>query len=136
MGQMSDLISAQGAAAAGVLWPSEHARFEKGAINDQLPAVLKQVEQANLALGPVKLVLSFHRHPRHPATLGSQRITGAGKGLLLYEELLPRSFPLLLRHDRRCLHRAIPFRVLLVFLLACCHISSPLFPKQTRGYSF
>src|SRR3989454_6553565 len=100
MGQVGDLIGAQGAAAAGVLGPAEHSGLEEGAVDDQLKAALEQVEQANLTLGPVELVLLLHRHPRHPSTLGGQRITGAGQGLLLHEELLARSLPLLLRHDR------------------------------------
>src|SRR4030095_2329074 len=126
MGQVGDLIGAEGAAAAGVLGPTEHPGLEEGAIDDQLPAALEQVEQTNLTLGPVELVLLLHRHPRHPSTLSGQRITGAGQGLLLHEELLARSLPLLLRHDRGCLHRDMPFRVLLVSLLACSHPMSPL----------
>src|SRR5271167_3595995 len=122
MGQVGDLIGAQGAAAAGVLGPAEHAGLEEGAIDDQLTAALEQIEQAYLALGSVELVLLLHRHPRHPSTLGGQRITGAGEGLLLYEELLARSLPLLLRHDRGGLHRDIPFRLLIVSLFACRHL--------------
>src|SRR5262247_1188620 len=132
MGQVGDLIGPQGAAAAGVLGPAEHSRLEEGAIDDQLPAALEQVEQANLTIGPVELVLLLHRHPWNPSTLGGQRITGAGQGLLLHEELLPRSLPLPLRHNRGCLHREMPFRVLLVSLFACCHLISPLFLKQTE----
>ena len=41
MGQVADLIGAQGAAAAGVLGPAEHPGLEEGAIDDQLPAVLE-----------------------------------------------------------------------------------------------
>jgi hypothetical protein len=37
---------------------------------------------------------SFHGHPRHPPTLGGQRVTGAGQLLLLHEQLLARSLPL------------------------------------------
>src|SRR5438270_9195861 len=135
MGQMRDLIRAEGAAAAGVLGPAEHSRLEESAIDDQLPAAFEQVEQANFAVGPVEFVLLLHQRPRHPSTLGGQRITGAGEGLLLREELLPRSLPLLLRQNRGCLHRDMPFRVLFVSLFACCHISSPLFSETDRGYS-
>ena len=46
MGQVGDLIVAQGAAAAGVLGPAEHSGLEKGAIDDQLTAALEQIEQA------------------------------------------------------------------------------------------
>src|SRR5438128_5598772 len=133
MGQARDLIGAQGTTAAGVLRPAEHPGLEEGAIDNQLPAALEQVEQANLTLGPVELVLLLHRHPRHPSTLGGQRITGAGQGLLLHEELLPRSLPLLLRHDRRCAHREMPFPVFLVSLSLLVAISFlPCFLKQTE----
>src|SRR6266576_3508565 len=74
MGQVRDLIGAQGAAAAGVLGPAEHSGFEEGAIDDQLTAALEQIEQAYLALGSVELVLLLHRHPRHSSTLGGQRV--------------------------------------------------------------
>src|SRR5262249_50919586 len=101
-----------------------------------LPAALEQIEQANLALGPVELVILLDRHPRHPSTLGGQRITGTGKGLLLYEHLLPRILPILLRHDPRCLHRDISFLLLLVALFARCHITSPLLFETDRDCSF
>src|ERR1700687_1320354 len=102
MSQVRDLIGAQGAAAAGVLRPAEHPWLEEGAIDDQLAAALEQIEQAYTALGSVELVLLVHSQPRHPPALGGQRVTGAGQGLLLREELLARSLPLVLRHDRGC----------------------------------
>src|SRR5579864_2698571 len=123
MGQVGNLIGAQGAAAAGVLGPAEHPGLEEGAVDDQLTAALEQVEQAHRALGPVELILLLHRHPWHPPAFGGQRVTGAGQGLLLHEELLARSLPLLLRHDRGCVHRELPFSVSLV--LARCHLISP-----------
>ncbi len=58
MGQVGDLIGAEGAAAAGVLGPAEHPGLEKGAVDDQLRTALEQVEQAHRALGPFKLVSS------------------------------------------------------------------------------
>src|SRR5438445_945169 len=122
MGQVGDLIGAKGAAAAGMLGPAEHPGLKERAIDDQLRAALEQVEQANLTPRPFELVLLLHRHPRHPSTLGCQRITGAGQSLLLLEELLPGSLPLLLRHDRRRLHCEIPFLLFLVSLYACCHL--------------
>src|SRR5215472_5511281 len=133
MGQVGNLIGTQGAAAAGVLGPAEHPGLEEGAIEDQLLAALEQVKQANLTLGPLELVLLLYRHPRHPSTLGSQRITRAGESLLLHQEPLPRSLPLLLRYDRGCLYCDIPLRVLLVSIFAC-HISSPLFYEIDRGH--
>src|SRR6267142_2850189 len=101
MGQAGDLVRAQRAAAAGVLGPAEHPCLEQG-------------EQAYLPVRPVELVVLLHRHPRHPSAFGGQRITRTGQGLLFHEELLPRSLPLLLRHDRWFVHREILFRLLLV----------------------
>src|SRR5216683_3994802 len=107
MGQVRDLIGAQGTAAAGMHGPAEHPRLEEGAIDDQLTAALEQVEQGNLALGSVELVLLVHSQPRHPPAFGAKRVTGAGQSLLLHEELLARSLPLLVRHDWVCVHRGI-----------------------------
>src|ERR1700684_2349963 len=112
MGQVGDLIGAQGAAAAGGLGPAEHPGLEEGAIDDQLTAALEQIEQAYLALGSVELVLLLHGQPRHAPTLSRQRVTGAGQGLLLHEELLARSLPFLERHDRWYAHCEMPFLVL------------------------
>src|SRR5215510_9692477 len=98
MGEVRDLIGAQGAAAARMLGPAEHPRLEESAIDDQLPAAFEQVEQANTTLGPIELVLLLHGHPRHPPPLGGERITGASQGLLLHQELLTRSLPLPRRH--------------------------------------
>src|SRR6202047_3824818 len=100
MGQVRDLIGTQRATAAGVLGPAENPGLEEGAIHDQLRPAFEQIEQAYLALGSVEFVLLLYQHPRHSSTFRGQRITGASQGLLLHEELLPRSLPLLLRHDR------------------------------------
>src|SRR5262249_1608387 len=78
MGQVGDLIGAQGATAACVLGPAEPPGLEEGAIDDQLPAALEQVEQANPTLGSFKLVLLLYQHPRYPATLGGHGVTCAG----------------------------------------------------------
>src|SRR5439155_15308705 len=95
MGDVRDLVGHHGTADAGMLGPPLHAGFEEGAVEDQLTAALKQVEQARFALRSVELVILLHGQPRHPPTLGRQRVTGAGQGLLLYEQLLTRSLPLL-----------------------------------------
>src|ERR1700730_7772320 len=129
MGQVGDLIGAQGTAAAGVFGPAEHPRLEESAIDDQLTAALEQIEQAYLALGSVELVLLVHSQPRHPPAFGGERVTGAGEGLFLHEEFLARRLPLMLRHDRGCVHR---FPVFLVSLFACCHVVSPLFSETDR----
>src|SRR5262249_56030854 len=60
-------------------------------------------------------------HPRHPPAFGGQGVTGAGQRLLLHEELLARSLPLLARHDRGCVHREISFPV---FLVSACLLPS------------
>src|ERR1700742_545141 len=116
MGQMGDLIGSERAAAAGVVGPAEYAGLEEGAIDNQLPTALEQIEQAYLAAGSLELVLSFHSQPGHAPPFGSEGVTGAVEGLLLGEELLVRSFPLLPRHDRRCLDREIIFLLHLICL--------------------
>src|SRR5262249_5464897 len=85
--------------------PAAHAGLKEGAIDDQLPPAVEQVEQARLALGTVELVLLLHGQPRRPPTLGGQRVTGPGQLLLLHEQLLARSLPLPQRHYFRCFHR-------------------------------
>src|SRR6185503_12696592 len=114
----ADLIGAQRAAAAGVLRPAEYSGLEEGSVHDQLPPALEQVEQDDFALGSLELVLLLHRRPWHPSTLGGQRVTRARQRLLFYQELLPRSFPFLLRHDWGCLHRDM---LCLVSFFAHCH---------------
>jgi len=73
MRQMRDLIGAQGAAAVGVIGPAEYPRLEEGAVDDQLTAALKQIEQAYLAFGTVELVVLLNCHPRHAPAFGGQR---------------------------------------------------------------
>ena len=121
MGEVGDLVGHQGAAAAGMLGPAEHAGLEEGAVDDQLTAAVEQVEQARLALRPVELVLLLHRHPRHPPTLGGQRVTGAGQVLLLHEQLLARSLPLLRRHDRGRFHCNCSHRIFLSLVTGVTH---------------
>ena len=96
---MGDLVGHHGAAAAGLFGPAMHAGLEEGAVDDQLMAAVEQIKQARFALGPVERVRLLHRQPRHPPALGSQRVAGAGHGLLLDEKLLARGFPLLRRND-------------------------------------
>jgi hypothetical protein len=78
MGEVRDLIGAEGAAAASVVGPAKDAGFEEGAIQDQLRAALKQIEQSDFAVGSVKFVVFIDGHPRYPAALGRKRITRAG----------------------------------------------------------
>jgi hypothetical protein len=58
-------------------------------------AAVEQLGKARLALGPVELVVLLHGQPRHPPTLGGQRVTGTGQLLLLHQQLLARGLPLL-----------------------------------------
>src|SRR5256885_14259196 len=108
MSEVGDLVGAERAAAASMIGPAEHAGFEEGAIDDQLATALEQVEQADFALRPVELILLFHGHPRHAATVGGQCVTRAGEGLLLHQELLARSFPFLRRYDWWCVLGELP----------------------------
>ena len=104
MGEVGDLIGPKGAAAAGMFGPAEHPGLEEGAIDDQLPAALEQVEQANLALGPLEFVRLLDGHPRHPPAFGGQGVAGPHQGLFLHEHLLARSLPRLPRNDRWRVH--------------------------------
>src|SRR5258708_5638782 len=104
MSGVSDLVGHHGAADACMFWPADHARFEKGAVDNQLTAPVEQIEQTRFPVGPVKLILLLYGQPRHPTTLGRQSVTGAGQLLLLHEQLLARSLPLLRGNDRWCLH--------------------------------
>src|SRR6202043_3548603 len=101
---MGDLVGPQRTADAGMLRPAVHAGLEEGAVDDQLTAAREQIEQAGFAVGPVEEIGLFHGNPRHPPSLGGQRVAGAGQGLLLDEKLLARSLPLLRRHNRRRVH--------------------------------
>ena len=60
-----------------------HARVEVEAIDDQLPATLEQVEQADLALRSFEAVRLLHPDHRQSAALGGQPVAGAGELLLL-----------------------------------------------------
>src|SRR5262245_7627104 len=118
MGEVAHLVGSQRAAAAGVLGPAVHAGFEEGAIDDELTAALEHIEQAHFAVGPVEYIRLLHGYPRHPPTLGGKRVTGAGQCLLLHEELLAGSLPLLGRHDRRCSYCEMVFHISLLLVLA------------------
>src|SRR5467141_3621020 len=87
MGQVRDLIGAQGAAAAGVLGPAEHSRFEEGAIDDQLTAALEQIEQAGLPCPWVRRTRTSSPPPstasvdaRRPARHGSESRPSPSRG--------------------------------------------------------
>src|SRR5271155_2287092 len=105
VGEVGDLIGPQGAAAAGMLGPTEHPGLEEGAVYDELTAALEQVDEARLAARANELIRVLHGHPRPPPTLGGQRVTGSEHGLLFRQELLASSVPVLPRNDRgRVLH--------------------------------
>src|SRR5579871_3855918 len=135
MGQMGDLIGAQGAATARMIGPAEHPRLEEGAIKDQLPAALEEVGQAGLTLWPDKLVLFFDGHPRHSPAFGGERIPQAGQGLLFYQKRLARGFPLLLRHNRGMVRRDTAWLVFRPVTLNGCHLISPLLSEVDRDDS-
>src|SRR5262249_35655092 len=104
MREVRDLIGSQRAASAGMVGPAEDSGLEEGAVDDQLTATFKQVEQSHFALRSHELVLFLYGHPWHPTALGGHCVTCAGEGLLLYEKLLARGFPLLRRDNRGSLH--------------------------------
>src|ERR1700741_3783438 len=99
---MGDLIGAGRATAAGLLRPAEHPGLEEGAIDDQLPPALEQIEQADLSLRPLEHVTLLDGHPWHPPAFGGERVTCTREGFLLCEHRLARGLPGLCRHDWRC----------------------------------
>ena len=111
MGDVRDLVGHHGAASASVFGPSVDAGLEEGAVDDQLSTPVEQVEQALPAFRPFELVRLLDGEPRHPPALGTQRVTGTCQLLLFHEQLLARRLPLLVRHDRGCVHDGLLSRV-------------------------
>src|SRR5215471_8145784 len=107
-----------------MLGPAEDPGLEESAVDDQLPTPLEQIKQAYFAFGPIEIVFLVHGQPRHPPAFGGQRVTGAGEGLLLHEELLARGLPLLLRHDRGSVHREMSFPLFPISLHFHCSFHS------------
>ena len=110
VGEVGDLVGHERAAAAAALGPAGDAGLEEEAVDDQLAAPLEQVEQARRPVRSLEAVLLLHRHPRHPAAFGGERVAGAGQLLLLDQQLLAGGVPLLRRDDRRHLHFGSSFR--------------------------
>src|SRR5215217_2948077 len=104
VGEVRDLIGEEGAAAASPLGPARHAGLVEEAVDDELAAPLEQVEQARRAVGALEGVFLLHRHPRHPAALGGERVAGAGELLLLHEHVLAGGFPFVRRNDPSHVH--------------------------------
>jgi len=95
MRKVANVVSHHGATDAGMVGPAVHAGFEEGAVDDQLPAAVEQIEETRLAVGPVELVILLQGHPRHSPARGRKRVTGAGQFLFLHEQLLACSLPVL-----------------------------------------
>src|SRR3712207_6923426 len=55
---------------------------------------LEEVDEADRAVGALEAVVALHRHARHAAPLGGERVAGAGVRLLLDEQRLARGGPL------------------------------------------
>jgi hypothetical protein len=95
MSEVGDLVGDQGASAARMFGPAEHAGLEEGAIDDQLTATVEELEQGRAALRAVELVALLDRQPRHPPALGGQRVASTRQFLLLHQQPLARSLPFL-----------------------------------------
>src|SRR5215204_3501982 len=78
----------------------------EGAVDDQLTAALEQVGKRGRPVRALEAVLLLDRHPRHPAALGRERVTGSGVLLLLDEQFLAGGLPLLGGDDGGCVHLA------------------------------
>src|ERR1041384_1723921 len=135
MGEVADLVGTEGAASAGMIRPAEDARFEEGAIKNQLTAAFEQVKQTYFAFRAFELVLLLHGQPRHSPTFGGHRVTRAGQSLLLHEELLARRLPLLWRHDFGRVLREVSFRGLSFSFLSPLYILSRTRPLAVKTFS-
>src|SRR5262249_476321 len=78
MSGVSNLIGHHGAADACMFRPTDDARFEKSAIDNQLTATIEQIQEADRPLRSAKLVTLLHGQAGDPAALGCQRVTGPG----------------------------------------------------------
>src|SRR5271163_3300633 len=74
VGEMGDLIGAERTAAAGLVRPTEHPGLEEGAVDDELPAALEEIDEARFAVRPLELVSLLDGRPRHPPAFGRERI--------------------------------------------------------------
>src|SRR5919107_2029752 len=115
MGGVGDLVSEEGAARARPLGVSVATlrvrvggdlRPVEGAVDDQLTAALEQVGKRGRPVRTLEAVLLLDRHPRHPAALGRERVTGSGVLLLLEEQFLAGGVPLLGGDYGGCVHFA------------------------------
>ena len=95
MGEIGDLIGYERATEAAALGPTARAGLEEEAVDDQLTATLEQVEQARWSVRALEGVLLLHRHARHPAARGGQRVAGVGQLFLLEQQFLAGRLPLL-----------------------------------------
>src|ERR671911_382818 len=115
VGGVGDLVRDEGAAHArplGVRIATLRVRVGgdlrpvEGAVDDQLTAALEQVGKRGRPVRALEAVLLLDRHPRHPAALGRERVTGSGVLLLLDEQFLAGGLPLLGGDDGGCVHFA------------------------------
>src|SRR5262245_54184962 len=97
VGQVADLIEDQRAAGATLV--ASGAEHEM--IQDQLTAPFEQIGEARLARGALEFIRLLDPHARQTPALGRERIARVRGCLLLREQLRARSFPFLLRDDRR-----------------------------------
>jgi len=65
--EMRDLVGQHGAADAGVVGPAVHAGLVEGAVEDELAAALKEIEQRELALWALEDVRLLDGDPRQAA---------------------------------------------------------------------
>jgi len=98
-----DVVGQERAAWAALLPP----RTEHEVIDDQLAAPVEQVGEGLLPVRPLEDVALLDPHPGQLAALGAQPIAQPGEFLLLAQELLARSEPVLARH-KTVLHRVTP----------------------------
>src|SRR6266511_4715359 len=67
----------------------------------ELPPAVEELEQRPLPLGPVEHVILLDAHHREATSLGIEGVALSGEALLLDEQLLAGSLPVVTRDDLR-----------------------------------
>jgi len=91
VGEVSDVVGQERAGPAAFI----PARVEHEVVDQQLAAVVEQVQQAGLAVPALEHVLLVHLDHRQPAPLGVQRVPLPGEFLLPSQQLPAGGEPLI-----------------------------------------
>ena len=91
---VAEVVHEHRAAGATRVRPAVGARAEHEVVDDQLPAALEQVQQADVPVRPLEHVVLVDPHHRQPAALGGECVVRPHRCLLLGQQLLVGGLPL------------------------------------------